>query len=108
MPCAGVGVARLPLSLASRDLAKGTLVLWGEVDGPDIELWLLYPSRRRLSTRVAAFVDFFRETFPSGTPDELAAYANSCGGATPTCSVAGAMSEESERWVSPFIAPIFR
>lgn len=74
---AGVGVARLPLSLVSHDLARGTLVLWGEVDGPDIELWLLYPSRRLLSARVAAFVDFFRETFPSGTPDELAAYANS-------------------------------
>ncbi|TDR37008.1 DNA-binding transcriptional LysR family regulator [Tahibacter aquaticus] len=73
---AGIGIARLPLSLVSHDLARGSLVLWGEVDGPDIELWLLYPSRRLLSARVTAFVDFFREAFPSGTPEELAAYMN--------------------------------
>jgi len=71
---AGVGVAKLPVSLVTHDLAAGSLVLWGDVRGPDIELWLLYPSRRLLSARVAAFMDFFREAFPSGTPQELAAY----------------------------------
>jgi DNA-binding transcriptional LysR family regulator len=70
---AGVGIARLPLSLVSRDLASGRLKLWGGIGGPETELWLLYPSRRLLSARVPAFLDFFRETFPKGTPEELSA-----------------------------------
>ena len=71
---AGVGAARLPVSLVSRDLAAGTLVHWGDVDGPDINLWTLYPSRRLLSARVSAFLDYLKDAFPKGTPDELAAY----------------------------------
>jgi DNA-binding transcriptional LysR family regulator len=70
----GVGAARLPLSLASPDLAAGTLVQWGDVEGPEIALWALYPTRRLLSARVSAFLDYLREAFPRGTPDELAAY----------------------------------
>ena len=65
---AGVGAARLPLSLVSHDLADGTLVSWGEVDAPDIALWALYPSRRLLSARVSAFLDTLKKTFPQGTP----------------------------------------
>jgi DNA-binding transcriptional LysR family regulator len=42
---AGVGVGRLPISLVSHDLAAGTLVHWGDVEGPEITLWTLYPSR---------------------------------------------------------------
>jgi DNA-binding transcriptional LysR family regulator len=70
----GVGAARLPLSLVSHDVAAGTLVAWGDLDGPDIALWALYPSRRLLSARVSAFLDYLREAFPQGTPDELASY----------------------------------
>jgi DNA-binding transcriptional LysR family regulator len=70
----GVGAARLPVSLVSHDLAAGTLVRWGDVDGPDIALWALYPSRRLLSARVSAFLDYLKEAFPTGVPDELAAY----------------------------------
>jgi DNA-binding transcriptional LysR family regulator len=70
----GVGAARLPISLVSRDLAAGTLVLWGDVDGPDIMLWTLYPSRRLLSARVSAFLEHLKAAFPKGTPNELAAY----------------------------------
>jgi DNA-binding transcriptional LysR family regulator len=70
----GVGAARLPLSLVSHDLAAGVLVEWGKVGGPDIALWALYPSRRLLSPRVSAFLDYLREAFPEGTPEELAAY----------------------------------
>jgi DNA-binding transcriptional LysR family regulator len=70
----GVGAARLPLSLASHDLAAGTLASWGEIDGPEIALWALYPSRRLLSTRVSAFLAYLKEAFPMGTPDELASY----------------------------------
>lgn len=71
---AGVGAARLPLSLVSRDLAGGTLVHWGDIEGPDITLWTLYPSRRLLSARVSAFLEYLKQAFPMGTPDELAAY----------------------------------
>jgi DNA-binding transcriptional LysR family regulator len=71
---AGVGAARLPVSLVSHDLAAGKLVHWGDVEGPEIVLWALYPSRRLLSARVSAFLDFLKEAFPSGTPDELAAF----------------------------------
>ncbi|MDA9411056.1 LysR family transcriptional regulator [Bradyrhizobium sp. CCBAU 45384] len=71
---AGVGAARLPVSLVSRDLGAGKLVAWGDVDGPPIALWALYPSRRLLSARVSAFLDFLKGAFPSGTPEELAAF----------------------------------
>ncbi len=71
---AGVGAARLPLSLVAQDLAAGTLAHWGDAAGPEIALWALYPSRRLLSARVSAFLDLLKEAFPNGTPDELAAY----------------------------------
>lgn len=70
----GVGAAQLPLSLVSHDVAAGTLVNWGEVEAPEIALWALYPSRRLLSTRVSAFLSMLKEAFPTGTPEELAAY----------------------------------
>ena len=71
---AGVGAARLPVSLVSHDLTAGKLVRWGDVDGPEIAIWTLYPSRRLLSARVSAFLDFLKQAFPSGTPEELAAF----------------------------------
>jgi DNA-binding transcriptional LysR family regulator len=70
----GAGAARLPISLVSHDLADGTLVHLGDVDGPEIALWTLYPSRRLLSVRVSAFLDHLREAFPNGSPDELASF----------------------------------
>ena len=71
---AGVGAACLPISLVSHDLANGTLLHWGDIEGSEIALWALYPSRRLLSARVSAFLDFLKQAFPNGTPDELAAY----------------------------------
>lgn len=71
---AGVGVARLPISLVSHDLADGTLEHWGDIERSDVALWALYPSRRLLSARVSAFLEFLKEAFPNGSPDELAAY----------------------------------
>lgn len=71
---AGVGAGCLPASVVSHDLAAGRLVWWGDVAGPEIALWALYPSRRLLSARVSAFLDFLKAAFPNGTPDELAAY----------------------------------
>lgn len=71
---AGTGVAKLPISLVMKDLAAGRLSQWGEVEGSEVALWALYPSRRLLSARVSAFLDFLREAFPHGTPDELSAF----------------------------------
>jgi DNA-binding transcriptional LysR family regulator len=71
---AGAGAGRLPISLVSHDLADGTLIHWGDVDAPEIALWTLYPTRRLLSARVAAFLDHLKQAFPNGTPDELAAF----------------------------------
>lgn len=70
----GVGAARLPLSLASPDLAAGRLVRWGDVVGSETELWVLYPTRRLLNARVSAFLEHLKSAFPQGTPEELAAY----------------------------------
>lgn len=70
----GVGAARMPISLVSHDLANGTLLHWGDVEGSEVSLWALYPSRRLLSARVSAFLDYLKQAFPNGTPDELAAY----------------------------------
>ncbi|NBW11665.1 MAG: LysR family transcriptional regulator [Caulobacteraceae bacterium] len=71
----GAGVARLPISLVSGDLSSGRLVSWGDADAPEIALWALYPSRRLLSARVTAFLDHLKRAFPTGAPEELAAYA---------------------------------
>jgi DNA-binding transcriptional LysR family regulator len=70
----GVGAAVLPLSLVAGDLRSGAFVHWGDVKGPPIEIWALYPSRRLLSVRVSAFLEFLKEAFPLGQPDELTAY----------------------------------
>jgi DNA-binding transcriptional LysR family regulator len=71
---AGVGAGRLPVSLARGDLMTGRLVHWGDVEGPEIVLWALYPSRRLLSARVSAFLDHLKGAFPKGSPEELGAY----------------------------------
>lgn len=71
---AGVGVGLLPVSLVGRDLEAGTLVHLGDMAGPETTLWALYPSRRLLSPRVSAFLDYLREIFPTGAPEELSAF----------------------------------
>lgn len=70
----GAGVARLPLSLVSRDIARGRLIAWGDVPASRVALWALYPSRRLLNARVSAFLEYLRQSFPNGTAEELAAY----------------------------------
>ena len=70
----GVGAGRVPLSLVSHDLAAGRLVAWAEADEPEISVWALYPSARLLSGRVSAFLAYLKKAFPTGAPDELAAF----------------------------------
>jgi DNA-binding transcriptional LysR family regulator len=71
---AGVGAAPLPISLVTHDLVNGTLEHWGDVEGPAIAVWALYPSRRLLNARVSAFLDHLKEVFPMGTSSELSAF----------------------------------
>lgn len=70
----GAGVAQLPISLVGHDIAAGRLKHWGDVTGSEIALWALYPSRRLLSARVSAFLEFLKKSFPTGAPEELAAF----------------------------------
>ncbi len=55
---AGTGAAMLPMSLIGDDLARGRVAHWGDAVGGQVELWLLYPSRRLLNLRVSAFSNF--------------------------------------------------
>jgi DNA-binding transcriptional LysR family regulator len=72
----GVGAARLPISLVSTDIVSGKIATWGDVEGSEICLWALYPSRRLLSARVSAFLDHLKIAFPNGLPEELSAYVD--------------------------------
>ncbi|WP_129793500.1 LysR family transcriptional regulator [Sphingosinicella sp. CPCC 101087] len=71
---AGAGAGILPLSMVSADLARGSLVRWGTPQGSEVGIWALYTSRRLLSSKVSAFLDYLGRTFPKGTSEELAAF----------------------------------
>lgn len=53
----GAGVGLLPELLVAPDIAAGRLIKLGEEDGPFVEIWALYSSRRLLSAKVRAFLD---------------------------------------------------
>ncbi len=63
---AGAGAALLPPTLVAKDLAAGHLVSWGATSGPAVELWVLHTSRRLVSPKVAAFVQFIRSAYSEG------------------------------------------
>lgn len=69
----GVGAGLLPQSLISADLASGRLISWGSVSRTETGIWVLYSSRRLLSSKVSAFVTYLCAAFPNGTADELGA-----------------------------------
>lgn len=71
---AGAGAALLPLSLVSADLKSGRLASWGEAEGMPVEIWALHTSRRLLSSRVSAFLQYLAAAFPNGSPEDLAAF----------------------------------
>lgn len=70
---AGAGAGLLPKSLISGDLASGRLVSWGSVSPSETAIWVLYSSRRLLSSKVSAFIAHLHATFPNGTAEELGA-----------------------------------
>lgn len=59
---AGAGAAMLAHDLVAADLAAQRLSSWGAVPNRSIELWVLHTSRRLISSKVAAFVEFLCET----------------------------------------------
>jgi DNA-binding transcriptional LysR family regulator len=68
---AGAGAAVLPRSLVGRDLTQGRLVAWGRLSSQPAEIWVLYNSRRLLSSKVSAFVAYLAAAFPNGSFDDL-------------------------------------
>ena len=60
----GVGAAILPRSMIQDDVDQGLLMSWGAVAERPIELWALHPSRRFVSPKVSAFLDFLAAAFP--------------------------------------------
>ena len=60
---AGVGAAVLPRSLVADDVADGRLVVWGTASDQDVELWVLHTSRRLVSAKVQAFIEFLCSAF---------------------------------------------
>lgn len=55
---AGAGAAMLAHDLVAADLAAQRLCSWGVVPNRSIELWVLHTSRRLISSKVSAFVEF--------------------------------------------------
>ena len=63
MCAAGVGIARLAEFVVARDLAAGRLVqlLAAEARTDSPAIYAVYPTRRHLSPKVRAFIDFLVE-----------------------------------------------
>nr|WKF59470.1 HTH-type transcriptional regulator DmlR [Paraburkholderia busanensis] len=57
----GVGAGLLPRLLVAPDVAAGRLIRWGTDDGPPVEIWALYHSRRLLSAKVRAFMNLLQD-----------------------------------------------
>lgn len=55
---AGAGAALVPRSAVADEIASGRLIEWGAAQSPVIEGWVLHASRRLVSPKVRAFVDF--------------------------------------------------
>jgi DNA-binding transcriptional LysR family regulator len=55
---AGAGAAMVPHFIVASDLTDGRLVSWGISTAPAAEVWALHASRRLVSPKVAAFVQF--------------------------------------------------
>ena len=62
--CAGAGASLIPQTVVADDLAAGRLMLWGTSVRPPIEVWVLHTSRRLVSPKVTAFVNFICDYYP--------------------------------------------
>jgi DNA-binding transcriptional LysR family regulator len=62
----GAGFATLPDTLVGDDIRSGALVHFGDLEGVDVDLSIVHPSRRLVSRRLRAFIDMVVATFPDG------------------------------------------
>ena len=61
---AGAGAGLLPRFIVADDSQAGRLACWGAVEDRPVAIWVLHPSRRLVSSKVAAFLDFLVKAFP--------------------------------------------
>ncbi len=61
---AGAGAGLLPRFIVADDIQAGRLACWGAVKDRPVAIWALHPSRRLVSSKVAAFLDFLVKAFP--------------------------------------------
>ncbi|WP_280328495.1 substrate binding domain-containing protein [Pseudomonas sp. BN102] len=62
---AGAGAALLPRSLVESAVGRHDLVVWGRMLDRPIELWVLHTSRRLVSSKITAFVEYLCNAFPT-------------------------------------------
>jgi DNA-binding transcriptional LysR family regulator len=62
----GAGFAMLPNTIVDEDVAEGTLLYFGDLQGVDVDLSIVHPSRRLVSRRLRAFIDMVVAAFPDG------------------------------------------
>ena len=64
---AGAGAGLLPRFIVAGDIQAGRLACWGAVEDRPVAIWALHPSRRLVSSKVSAFLDFLVKAFPERT-----------------------------------------
>lgn len=62
----GAGFAMLPNTVVEDHIADGALVHFGDLEGVDVDLSIVHPSRRLVSRRLRAFIDMVVAAFPDG------------------------------------------
>ena len=63
---ANAGAAMIARKLVAADLAAGRMVCWGSVPNRTIEIWALHTSRRLVSSKLSAFIQFICAAFADG------------------------------------------
>ena len=63
LPVRGAGAALLPRAIVAEAAADGRLQIWSTVPHRTSEVWVLHASRRLVSTKITAFVEFMVESF---------------------------------------------
>lgn len=64
---AHAGVAIIAYKLVAADLAADRMVCWGNVPNGSVEIWVLHTSRRLVSSKVTAFVNFLCDAYRGGS-----------------------------------------
>lgn len=59
----GAGAAILPRAFIENDLSTGKLIEWGSVLHEPVEIWIMHSSRRLVSPKVTAFIQFLCFTY---------------------------------------------